>query len=342
MRPSRKKTGLTKRFVIFLLLVALAAVRPAASASPEILRFEDSMDAMGATYSVILYAADREKTLGVINLAFDEVKRLDELLSNYRPASEWSQVNRFAAERPVKVSKELFDLLAACADYSRESEGAFDITVGPLMKVWGFYKGSGHLPQRPEIQGAEQKVGYRNLILDPKEQTVRFRRPGVEIDPGGIGKGYAVDRMVAVLKQYGITSGLVNGGGSSIYAIGAPPNEPRGWSISIRHPRDENETVEQVFLKDESMSTSGSYEKFFRAEGRIWSHIMDPRTGFPAQGILSDSVIAPRTIDSEAWSKPFFIDGLKKGRQWAAQFKPKGFRVYLCEDRPELSCAWLQ
>jgi thiamine biosynthesis lipoprotein len=171
---------------------------------------------------------------------------------------------------------------------------------------------------------------------------VRFAQPGVEIDPGGIGKGYAVDRMVAVLKANGVTCGLVSGGGSSIYAIGTPPDEKRGWRVSIRNPQDESKTVQEVFLKDESMSTSGSYEKFFRAEGRIYSHIMDPRTGFPAAGMLSVSIIAPKTIDSEAWAKPFFIDGLKKGRQWAAEFKSKGFRVYLCEDRSELSCAWLQ
>ena len=331
-----------KRFVIFLLLAALALRVPVTATDPEILRFEESMDAMGSTYSIIVYGTDRARMLGAVELAFDEAKRLDQLLSNYRPASEWSQVNRYAAERPVKVSRELFDLLVACVEYSRESGGAFDISVGPLMKVWGFYKGSGHLPHRAEVRGALTHVGYRNLILDPKAQTVRFREPGVEIDPGGIGKGYAVDRMVALLKANGVVSGMVSGGGSSIYAIGTPPDEKRGWRMSIRDPRDERKTVQEVFLKNESMSTSGSYEKFFRAEGRIFSHIMDPRTGFPAPGMLSASVIAPKTIDSEAWAKPFFIDGLKKGRQWAVEFKSKGFRVYLCEDRSELSCAWLQ
>jgi thiamine biosynthesis lipoprotein len=326
--------------VIFLLLAALGVT--AAPNGPEILRFEESMDAMGSTYSIVLYGSDRQRMLGIIDVAFEEVRRLDQMLSNYRQASEWSQVNRFAAERPVKVSKELFDLLDACAGYSRQSDGAFDITVGPLMKVWGFYKGSGHLPHRAEVRGAMATVGYQNLLLDPKDQTVRFHRSGVEMDPGGIGKGYAVDRVTAILKQYGVTSGMVSGGGSSIYAIGNPPNEPRGWRISIRNPRDESKTVQEVFLKDESMSTSGSYEKFFRAEGKVYAHIMDPRTGFPAQGMLSASIIAPKTIDSEAWSKPFFIDGKTKGPKWMGQLKPKGFRVYLCEDRSDLACAWIQ
>jgi thiamine biosynthesis lipoprotein len=301
---------------------------------------------MGATYSIVAYGEDRQKMLGIIELAFEEVRRLAQMLSNYRPSSEWSLVNRSAAERPVQVSKELYDLLAACLEYSSESDGAFDISVGPLMKVWGFYKGSGHLPHRAEVRGAMDYVGYRNIILEPREKAVRFAKKGIEIDPGGIGKGYAVDRMVGILKQYGVRSAMVSGGGSSIYAIGAPPNEPRGWRVSIRNPKSPEDTIQDVFLKDQSMSTSGSYEKFFRAEGKIYSHIMDPRTGWPSQGMLSASVITPKTIDSEAWAKPFFIDGAKPGSRtrqlWRTKLKSEGFRVYLCEDRSELACAWLQ
>jgi thiamine biosynthesis lipoprotein len=273
-----------------------------------------------------------------VQAAFDEVRRLDDLLSNYKPESEWSEVNRHAAERPVKVSPELFQLLSACLEYSRQSEGAFDISVGPLMKVWGFYKGTGHLPHRAEVAAAEQKVGYRHIHLDPLKGTVRFDRPGVEIDPGGIGKGYAVDRMVDILVQKGIRIALVSGSGSSIYGLGAPPADPRGWKIQIRDPRDERKTAAEIFLKNESMSTSGSYEKFFRAEGRMYSHIMDPRTGYPAQGTSAVSVIAPKTLDSEAWTKPFFING----RSWAVRHQSKNFRVFLCEDRTEQPCAWLQ
>jgi thiamine biosynthesis lipoprotein len=226
-------------------------------------------------------------------------------------------------------------------EYSRQSEGAFDISVGPLMKVWGFYKGSGHLPHEGEVRGALEKVGYRHILLDAGSRTVRFDRPGVELDPGGIGKGYAVDRMADVLRKDGVTSALVSASGSSIYALGAPPEEA-GWKIRIRDPKDETKTVEEVTLKNESMSTSGNYEKFFWAEGKIYSHIMDPRTGLPARGMLSASVITPLTLDSEAWTKPFFING----RDWAAKHKLTGFRVFLCADTGEAgtgqSCAWLQ
>ena len=301
------------------------------------LRLESSADAMGSTYSVAVYGYDRQKMEAAVTASFEEVRRLDDLLSNYKPESEWSQVNRYAAERPVTVSDELFDLLAACLEYSRRSEGAFDISVGPLMKVWGFYKGTGRLPHRAEVRAALTKIGYGHVHLDKAKRTVRFDRAGVELDPGGIGKGYAVDRMVETLKEHGITIGLVSGAGSSIYGLGAPPNEPRGWRVNIRDPKDDRKTIETVYLKNESMSTSGSYEKFFRAEGRVYSHIMDPRTGFPAAGMLSVSVVTPRTIDSEAWTKPYFING----RAWAAKHKLPASRAFFCEDRMDQPCAWL-
>lgn len=312
----------------------------AAMAAPrtELLRLEKSADAMGSTYTIELYGYDRIRMEAAADAAFDEVRQLDDLLSNYKPDSEWSEVNRRAAAGPMKISPELFRVLSACAGYSRESEGAFDITVGPLMKVWGFYKGSGHLPHRAEVQAAMTKVGYRHMHLDPAAQTVWFDRPGVEIDPGGIGKGYAVDRMVEILRKNGIQTALVAGSGSSIYGMGAPPDEPRGWRVDIKNPWDTRKSAAEVFLKDMSMSTSGSYEKFFRAEGRIYAHIMDPRTGYPAAGSVSVSVIAPRTLDSEVWAKPYFVNG----RQWAVQHKPKDFRVFFCEDRMDQPCAWLQ
>jgi FAD:protein FMN transferase len=303
----------------------------------EMLRLESSAEAMGSTYSVVIYDEDRGRMETAAEMAFDEVRRLDGLLSNYKPDSALSQVNRYAAERPVEVPQDLFDLLAACLEYSRESDGAFDITVGPLMKVWGFYKGTGHLPARGEVKKALESVGYRNVILDPKTHTVRFAKKGVELDPGGIGKGYAVDRMAEVLRKQRIEIALVSASGSSIYAMGAPPGEP-GWKVSIRDPKDEMKTVEDVVLKNESLSTSGNYEKFFEADGKIYAHIMDPRTGFPAPGMLSVSIVTPRTIDSEAWCKPFFING----RAWASKHKPEGTRAYFCEDKADQSCVWLQ
>jgi len=317
------------------LVGAVATARPAAKA--DTLRLESSVVAMGSAYSGVVYGEDRTRMEEAVDAAFAEVQRLDQMLSNYKPESELSEINRYAGEHPVAVTQEMFDLLAACVEYSRESEGAFDITVGPLMKVWGFYKGTGRLPHRAEILSAMDRVGYRNIVLDATQRTVRFAKEGTELDPGGIGKGYAVDRMVEVLKQYGVQTALVSASGSSIYGLGAPPGE-KGWKVEIRDPKNEKKSVAEVYLKDESMSTSGNYEKFFRAEGRIYSHIMDPRTGWPAQGALSVSAITPRTIDSEAWTKPLFVNG----RAWASKHKPAGLRAFFCEDTAEQTCAWLQ
>jgi FAD:protein FMN transferase len=267
------------------------------------------------------------KMEAAVEAAFDEARQLDSMLSNYKPDSEWSEVNRRLPAKPGAISPELFQLLAACQEYSRQSEGAFDISVGPLMKVWGFYKGTGHLPHRAEVMAAMTSVGYRHVHLDPAGQTVSFDRPGVELDPGGIGKGYAVDRMVDVLKRKGISIALVAASGSSIYGMGAPPNEPRGWRITIRDPWQPARQRSRGFLKNESMSTSGSYEKFFpRRRPRLQPHY-GPAHRLSGAGHVSVSVITPRTIDSEAWAKPYFMNG----RQWAAQHNPQGFRVFFAK-----------
>jgi len=292
---------------------------------------------MGAVFSVIVYDEAPARARTAVDQALDEVTRLDARLSNYKPNSEWSELNRSAAAGPVKVSAELFQLIALCLDVSRRSEGAFDISVGPLMKVWGFYKGSGHLADPAELSNALQLVGYKNIKLDARTRTIRFARKGVELDPGGIGKGYAVDCMLEVLRRNGIRSAFISAGGSSIYALGAPPGA-NGWAVKLDDPKQPSRPAATVRLRDQSLSTSGSYEKFFIADGKRWSHIMDPRTGSPAPGMLSVSVIAPKTVDSEAWAKPYFI----LGRVWTQQHKPPSFRVFMCEDKPDQPCAWIE
>jgi thiamine biosynthesis lipoprotein len=305
------------------------------AAGAGMLRLSKSADAMGTTFSIILYGRDEARMNDAVNAAFGEAARLDRLLSNYDPESEWSVINRCAAEHPVQVSPEMYRLLSECLNYSRRSEGAFDISVGSLMKVWGFFRSSGALPVPEEVSRVLPLVGSAHVLLDPAAGTIRFDRAGVEIDPGGIGKGYAVDRMVEVLQRRGFTSAFVAASTSSFYGLGAPPGEPRGWKVEISDPRNRRRSVAEVFLEDMSLSTSGSYEKHFRAGGRRYSHIIDPRTGYPAQGTDQVTVVAPRTMDSEAWTKPYFING----RAWAEAHPLKGSRVLLCENRTP--CSWV-
>jgi thiamine biosynthesis lipoprotein len=316
--------------------VLFAAVLLACEAGA--LQLERNTDAMGTTFSVVLYGSDEASMNDAVDAAFEEVHRLDALLSNYRPASEWSRINRDAAARPVAVSPELFRLLSDCFEYSRASEGAFDVTVGPLMRAWGFSGGGRHVPSADQIREALQIVGYRHVQLDARKNTVRFDHAGVEIDPGGVGKGYAVDRIVEILRDRGFRNALVAASGSSIFGLGNPPQEPRGWPLNIADPWDHRKNAAQVFLKDLSLSTSGSYEKSFVAGGRRYSHIMDPRRGVPAESAVQVTVIAPQAIDSEVWAKPYFI----QGRAWTAAHRPKSWRVLYCENIPRAACSWVE
>jgi len=322
--------------LIRFLLALFAALLLTSPAGAQ--RLERSTEAMGATFSVVLYGSDQSSMNQAIDAAFEEAHRLDELLSNYKPASEWSRINRDAAAHPIVVSPELFHLLSDCIEYSRASEGAFDLTVGPLMRAWGFFGGDRHVPSPDQIRDALELVGYQHVQLNPRERSVHFDRPGVEIDPGGVGKGYAVDRMVEILRARGIHNALIAASGSSIFGMGNPPQEPRGWPISIADPWDHRKDAAQVFLKDLSLSTSGTYEKSFRAGGHRYSHIMDPRRGAPAESAVQVTVITPRAIDSEVWAKPYFI----QGSTWTAAHKPKSWAVLYCENTPGSPCTWVQ
>jgi thiamine biosynthesis lipoprotein len=289
---------------------------------------------MGGSFSIALYSADRSEADAAAEAAFGELRRLDSMLSNYRPDSEWSATNRDAAKRPAEVSQELFDLISACLEYSRLSEGAFDITVGSLMRAWGFVGGHGKLPDAEVIQEALNHVGYRHIVLDPLSRTVKFARARLEMDPGGIGKGYAVDRMISELKRRHVDRALVSAAGSTIYALGVPPGR-EGWPVNISLSGMPDLAAGRLMLRDEALSTSGNSEKFLRIGGRIYGHILDPRTGYPVRGVLLAAVRAPSAIDSEAWTKAVFVNG----RNWAARHVPAGFSVFFCEE--EAPCAWI-
>ena len=298
-------------------------------------RYEASLSSMGTVFTVVAYGEKKGFLASVVQLAFDESERIDQLLSNYKPESELSRINGNGAGPPLVISKEMAGLLKKSLDYSRRSDGGFDITVGPLMRVWGFYRGSGKLPSSGAVERSRKLVGYQNIELDLDGPSVRFTRSGVELDPGGIGKGYAVDRMAATLRRAGLASFLISAGTSSIYASGHPPQEPRGWRVSIRDPKDSGATVEVVHLKNQSLSTSGAYEKFFELEGKTYSHIMDPRTGWPAAEVVSVSVVADKTLDSEAWTTALFVNG----PEWAAAQGPAGVRIHFCLAAG--GCAWV-
>lgn len=277
-----------------------------------------SRRAMATTFEIILIGDDREFLAAAGQEALDEVERLEEQLSVYIPTSEVSWINVRAAWEPVRVEPRLFDLLQRALLFCAETQGAFDITAGPLVKAWGFYRQQGVVPSAETIAQTLEYVGMRHVMLDEENCTVRFDRAGVEINLGSIGKGYAVDRAAVVLRNLGVETALIHGGYSTIYALGAPPDTD-GWVIGIRHPLDEEQHVSTVTLRDQALSTSGSYEQFFEVDGKRYSHILDPRTGYPAQGMLSSTVITASATESDALSTAFFVLGEEGARAYCAQ-----------------------
>ncbi|MGH9800085.1 MAG: FAD:protein FMN transferase, partial [Blastocatellia bacterium] len=302
-------------------------------------RYEDSRISMACAYSIVVYGEDESKLTQAVNAAFDEVDRIDRLMSHYKPESPLSQLNRQAASQAVKVEPELFDFIAECLRYSRESDGAFDITVGSLMKTWGFFRGEGRMPKPEELAEARSKVGWQHAILNEQEQTIRFDRAGVELDLGGIAKGYAVDRAVKILKQNGIERALVSACGSTIYGLGAPPGED-GWEVKLRDPVSSQKTAMTVRLKDRALSVSGSYEKFFDLGGKRYSHIFDPRTGWPVQDVLSVAVLTSTGTAGDALDNVFYVLGVEKSKKYLNDLRQTEAFFFLTDDRNGSKNKW--
>lgn len=324
-----KKKGLA---VVFAALALQSAAPPSALALE---RLESSAAIMGSEFRIACYAATKKLAAGAVTAAFDEVRRVDSLLSNYKQDSELSRINREAGRGEVQVSEEMAALLDRCLRYSDASEGAFDITVGALVKAWGFYDGEGSTPRPWALWWARRNSGFQHLRVDRAKGTVRFLRTGLQLDPGGIGKGYAVDRAVAALRKYGVERALVSSGTSSIYALGAPPDSASGWDLDLRGSDAVDGAFVTVTLRNESLSTSGSYEKFFEEDGTRYGHILDPRTGRPALGMTAVSVIGPSAIDTEAWSTALYVNGA----EWARKHGVPQGRVLLCPEGAP--CGWL-
>jgi thiamine biosynthesis lipoprotein len=276
---------------------------------------------MACTYTIVVHGRDAQSLPRIVTAAFDEIDRIDRLMSHYKPDSPLSLLNREAADHPVKVEPELFDFIAECLRYSRESDGAFDITVGPLMKPWGFFRGEGRMPLESELAVARGRVGFRHVILNHQKQTIHFDRAGVELDLGGVAKGYAVDRAVAVLKQNGIERALVNACGSTIYGLGAPPGKS-AWEVQVRNPIDARKMAMSVRLKNRALSISGSYEKSFELEGVRYSHVMDPRSGRPVEGVLSVAIITDSGTAGDALDNLFYVLGVEESQSRLKSFSP--------------------
>ncbi len=263
--------------------------------------------------------------------AFEMIDGLERRISNWIPESHISRINQFAGQRPVETTQEMIALLQTCRRFHRESGGAFDVTVGPLLDLWGFYRNEGVIPDDAAIQEALVKVGMDKVEIDEEQQLVRFAAPGMRIDFGGIGKGLALDRAAYILREQGVKSAILHGGTSTVVVIGAPP-DGSNWKVRVRSPYNEiSEYLDEVLIRNESLSTSSGSEKFFEIEGQRYCHIFDPHTGRPVEGVLSVTAIAPTGVESDALSTAFFVMGLEKTKAYC-RAHPEVRAVFVVSD----------
>jgi len=274
------------------------AVRALAPTAQETIRFETR--AMACRWSVVLNPGAPRQVMTASD-ALDFVHAVEEMLTVYRSDSEVSRLNQTASASPTVVSPELFAFLIECRELWELTEGAFDPASGSLIQLWRNSRQNQTIPTTDEVDQARERSGFQHVRLDAESQTVFFERPGVSLDFGGIGKGYAVDLAIQHLKREGIENGLVHGGHSSLMAIGDHADQS-GWPVGIKNPLFTEERYATVILKNQAMSTSGSNVQFFRHAGKRYGHQLDPRTGWPAEGLLSVSVIAPTATRAEALS----------------------------------------
>ena len=262
--------------------------------------------AMACRFEVTLRQSEEGGVVAATE-ALDEIDRLESLLTVFRDSSEVSYVNARAAKEPVPISSELFTLLVECKRLFDETYGAFDITSGPLTRCWGFLKRQGRLPQTVEIKNALRVVGSHQLQLDETTRTIQFSAQGVEINLGSIGKGYALDSAATLISKR-VDTALLNAGASSMRAIG-DGERGDGWLVGLRNPHSKLRRLGVLRLRNCALSTSGSEEQFFECQGQRLSHIIDPRTGWPATGVSTVSVVAPTAALSDALATAFFVGG---------------------------------
>ena len=287
---------------------------------------------MGCLFEIYLAGVDREALEGAAHEALEEIERLDRQLSHYRDDSDIARLNAHAADQWVRLEPRLYNLLRRCAALSAATDGAFDISTLPLLRAWGFHDGAHRVPSSEEIASLLPLVGMRNLEFDDEERLVRYCAPGVEVALGAVGKGYAIDEAVTTLRFYRVNRAVIHGGRSTVYAIGAPPDD-EAWRFTIKDPRDHRTPLEEIGLRDAALSTSAATEQRFEADGVEFGHILDPRTGHPASRCLSVSVVAPSAELSDALSTAFYVGGPELAERYTREHPEVRAILVLPSDR---------
>ncbi len=273
---------------------------------------------MATRFELVLPGTNTAALRAAGDEALEEIRRLESTLSIYLPGTELSTVNARAFREPVRVSPPVFNLLRQAQRIYEETDGAFDITVAPLLRCWGFMRGTGSLPDKQALADARSKVGMDKVELDAANYTVRFQREGMMLDLGAIGKGYAIERAVQLLEEAGVQSALIHGGTSSVYGVGQPP-DAEAWSIALDLPSGKtNEPARRlavVPLKNTSLSVSAVWGKSFESGGQTYGHIIDPRTGEPSQQAVYCAIVLASATEADALTTALLVAGVKGFQQ---------------------------
>jgi len=291
---------MTRRFFVFIIAFLLSACTPSVRTDRAKHMPRETRMVMGTLFEITICGGTTE----LFHEAFSVAEDLDRKLSNYRESSEISELNRRAFHESFKVSKDVFELIQISKSLSERTAGSFDITVGPLIKLWDKASKENRLPHHEEVAKVRAHIGFQHVAIDEEAQTIRFGRAGMYLDTGGIGKGFAVDKVIALLKKRGVECALVNFGQSSMYALGSPPQE-RAWRLSVQFPEDE--PLGLLELKDSALSASESFGRSWEIGGKRYGRLIDPLTGTPTERRRRAVVMGPSATAAEALSKAVIL-----------------------------------
>ncbi len=292
---------------LLLLLFLLGVLHPLSSQETH----TRTLKLMGSKFDITVVADSETIGSRYIDLAVNEIHRIEKLISSWDPYSETSKINLNAGLQPVKVSPELFDLINRALEISKITDGAFDISYASMDNIWTFDGSMTQMPSKEQIKNSVEKVGFQHILMDKERKTVFLEKKGMKIGFGGIGKGYAADKAKALLMDQGVIAGIINASGD-MNTWGKQPNG-KEWQVAITNPLNKNKVFALLPIKEGAVVTSGNYEKYVSFNGIRYSHIIDPRSGYPSSGIISATVFAPSAELADALATAIFVMGAEVG-----------------------------
>lgn len=314
------------RFTAFILFIFLSTN----SFSQE--AFMRTLKLMGSRYEITVVANNKEEGDRYIDIAVNEISRIEKLISSWDPNSQTSKVNNNAGISPVKVDPELFHLIERAIQISKITDGAFDISYAAMDKIWKFDGSLQEMPSEENIRQSVSKVGYHNIILNKEESSVFLKMPGMKIGFGAIGKGYSADKAKNLLMKDGVIAGMINASGDLNCWGKKPDGSP--WLVGITNPLNKDKVFSWFPIENSAVVTSGDYEKFVVFNGKRYAHIIDPRTGIPASGLASVSIFAPKAEVADALATSVFVMGIETGINLVNQLK--GIECVIVDDQGKI------